>query len=247
VIVKRQSFLPVDGVTERALIDAAVLASLDDPTPEGKSILSLALSKSIQINAKPKGSEFLPFSPKTRVSGLRLADKSLKLKGASDAIKAWSADKNLSWPQDTDTLVRRVAQKGGTPLVVASNERVLGVVALSDVVKPGVAERFSRLRALGVRTIMVTGDNPITAGVIAAEAGVDDFIAEAKPEDKLALIRQEQAKGRLVAMVGDGTNDAPALAQADVGLAMNSGTQAAKEAGNMVDLDSDPSKIIVRC
>ncbi|MBC3617781.1 MAG: potassium-transporting ATPase subunit KdpB [Vibrio metschnikovii] len=237
-------FLPVDGVTERALIDAAVLASLDDPTPEGKSILSLALSKSIQINAKPKGSEFLPFSPKTRVSGLRLADKSLKLKGASDAIKAWSADKNLSWPQDTDTLVRRVAQKGGTPLVVASNERVLGVVALSDVVKPGVAERFSRLRALGVRTIMVTGDNPITAGVIAAEAGVDDFIAEAKPEDKLALIRQEQAKGRLVAMVGDGTNDAPALAQADVGLAMNSGTQAAKEAGNMVDLDSDPSKLL---
>ncbi|UUM31019.1 potassium-transporting ATPase subunit KdpB [Vibrio japonicus] len=237
-------FLTVNGVSEHELMEAATLSSLDDPTPEGKSILSLALGKDFRVADKPKGAEFLPFSPKTRVSGVRLADKSLKLKGASDAMKAWAADKNLAWPEEMDALVRKVAKQGGTPLVVGSNERMLGVVALMDVVKPGVAERFARLRALGVRTVMVTGDNPITAGVIAAQAGVDDFIAEAKPEDKLELIRREQAKGRLVAMVGDGTNDAPALAQADVGLAMNSGTQAAKEAGNMVDLDSDPSKLL---
>ncbi|MBJ7554708.1 potassium-transporting ATPase subunit KdpB [Marinomonas spartinae] len=226
------------------MIKAAVWSSLDDPTPEGKSVVLLAENKGIDKPEAPADAEFIPFSPKTRISGVQLVDGSLMMKGASDSMKTWARDHQLSWPDDMDGLVRKVAKQGGTPLVVASNTAVLGVIALSDVVKPGVAERFAQLRALGVRTVMVTGDNPVTAGVIAAQAGVDDFIAEAKPEDKLALIREEQAKGRLVAMVGDGTNDAPALAQADIGLAMNSGTQAAKEAGNMVDLDSDPAKLL---
>ncbi|MBV1840880.1 potassium-transporting ATPase subunit KdpB [Photobacterium ganghwense] len=238
------AFLAVRGVSEADLMHAAVLSSLDDPTPEGKSVLQLAEDKGAVIEEEPQGAEFLPFSPKTRVSGIQLPDGSLRMKGASDAMRHWATERHLRWPEDIDQQVMSVAQKGGTPLVVASETQVLGVIALMDVIKPGVAERFARLRALGVRTVMVTGDNPVTAGVIAAEAGVDDFIAEAKPEDKLALIRREQAKGRLVAMVGDGTNDAPALAQADIGLAMNSGTQAAKEAGNMVDLDSDPAKLL---
>ncbi|HEY7883384.1 MAG TPA: HAD-IC family P-type ATPase, partial [Cellvibrionaceae bacterium] len=193
---------------------------------------------------RPANAEYLAFSAETRLSGITLADGTNYVKGASDTIQQWAQTRQITIPGNLDGLVKKVAQAGGTPLVVASGNHILGVIALSDVIKPGVAERFARLRALGVRTVMVTGDNPVTAGVIAAQAGVDDFIAEAKPEDKLNLIRQEQNKGRLVAMVGDGTNDAPALAQADVGLAMNSGTQAAREAGNMVDLDSDPAKLL---
>ncbi|MBY7848514.1 potassium-transporting ATPase subunit KdpB [Vibrio fluvialis] len=238
------AFLASQDSNDSALIEAAVLSSLEDPTPEGKSVLLLAKMQGYSFDISMPDAEFLPFSPKTRVSGLQLKSGETKIKGASDAVKVWASSKNIRWPDDIDALVMSVAQKGGTPLVVATDKQVLGVIALSDVIKPGVSERFSRLRALGVRTVMVTGDNPTTAGVIAAEAGVDDFIAEAKPEDKLALIRREQSKGRLVAMVGDGTNDAPALAQADIGLAMNSGTQAAKEAGNMVDLDSDPAKLL---
>ncbi|HGZ6883375.1 TPA: potassium-transporting ATPase subunit KdpB [Vibrio parahaemolyticus] len=238
------AFLTSQDSNDSALIEAAVLSSLEDPTPEGKSVLLLAKMQGYSFDISMPDAEFLPFSPKTRVSGLQLKSGETKIKGASHAVKVWASSKNIRWPDDIDALVMSVAQKGGTPLVVATDKQVLGVIALSDVIKPGVTERFSRLRALGVRTVMVTGDNPTTAGVIAAEAGVDDFIAEAKPEDKLALIRREQSKGRLVAMVGDGTNDAPALAQADIGLAMNSGTQAAKEAGNMVDLDSDPAKLL---
>jgi K+-transporting ATPase ATPase B chain len=242
-------FLPVAGVNEQDLLGAAVYSSLQDPTPEGKSILKLAENRGFQLPSLPSDAVFSPFSAETRLSGLSLLAKDNNaarefVKGAGTAVSRWAEGYDLFVPGSLQGLINQVAQTGGTPLVVASNTAILGVVALSDVIKPGIAERFARLRALGVRTIMVTGDNPITAGAIAAEAGVDDFIAEAKPEDKLALIRAEQAKGRLVAMVGDGTNDAPALAQADVGLAMNSGTQAAREAGNMVDLDSDPAKLL---
>lgn len=238
------AFLPVKGIAAEMLRDAAVLSSLDDPTPEGKSVLKLAIDLGAVLPVKPTDATFIPFTPETRVSGVILTDGIQGIKGAGDAMQFWAQQHQIHWPESVNALIRKVALQGGTPLVVASGTHILGVIALSDVIKPGVAERFARLRALGVRTIMVTGDNPLTAGVIAAEAGVDDFVAEAKPEDKLALIRTEQAKGRLVAMVGDGTNDAPALAQADVGLAMNSGTQAAKEAGNMVDLDSDPTKLL---
>jgi len=238
------AFLPVKGIAAEMLRDAAVLSSLDDPTPEGKSVLKLAIDLGAVLPVKPTDATFIPFTPETRVSGVILTDGIQGIKGAGDAMQFWAQQHQIHWPESVNALIRKVALQGGTPLVVASGTHILGVIALSDVIKPGVAERFARLRALGVRTIMVTGDNPLTAGVIAAEAGVDDFVAEAKPEDKLALIRAEQAKGRLVAMVGDGTNDAPALAQADVGLAMNSGTQAAKEAGNMVDLDSDPTKLL---
>ncbi|EIK44443.1 K+-transporting ATPase, B subunit [Cellvibrio sp. BR] len=249
-------FLPVAGVNEQDLLEAAVYSSLQDPTPEGKSIVKLAENRGFQLPSLPSDAVFSPFSAETRLSGLSLPasdgqtegeqGKSARefVKGAGTAVSRWAEGYDLFVPGSLQGLINQVAQTGGTPLVVANNTAILGVVALSDVIKPGIAERFARLRALGVRTIMVTGDNPITAGAIAAEAGVDDFIAEAKPEDKLALIRAEQAKGRLVAMVGDGTNDAPALAQADVGLAMNSGTQAAREAGNMVDLDSDPAKLL---
>lgn len=242
-------FLPVAGVNEQDLLEAAVYSSLQDPTPEGKSILKLAENRGFHLPTLPDDAVFSPFSAETRLSGLSLpaSDGNAArefVKGAGTAVSRWAEGYDLFVPGSLQGLINQVAQTGGTPLVVASNTAILGVVALSDVIKPGIAERFARLRALGVRTIMVTGDNPITAGAIAAEAGVDDFIAEAKPEDKLALIRAEQAKGRLVAMVGDGTNDAPALAQADVGLAMNSGTQAAREAGNMVDLDSDPAKLL---
>lgn len=249
-------FLPVAGTSEQDLLEAAVYSSLQDPTPEGKSILKLAENRGFHLPSLPGDAVFSPFSAETRLSGLSLPasdgqtegeqGKSARefVKGAGTAVSRWAEGYDLFVPGSLQGLINQVAQTGGTPLVVASNTAILGVVALSDVIKPGIAERFARLRALGVRTIMVTGDNPITAGAIAAEAGVDDFIAEAKPEDKLALIRAEQAKGRLVAMVGDGTNDAPALAQADVGLAMNSGTQAAREAGNMVDLDSDPAKLL---
>lgn len=242
-------FLPVAGVNEQDLLEAAVYSSLQDPTPEGKSILKLAENRGFHLPSLPGDAVFSPFSAETRLSGLSLPARDGNaarefVKGAGTAVSRWAEGYDLFVPGSLQGLINQVAQTGGTPLVVASNTTILGVVALSDVIKPGIAERFARLRALGVRTIMVTGDNPITAGAIAAEAGVDDFIAEAKPEDKLALIRAEQAKGQLVAMVGDGTNDAPALAQADVGLAMNSGTQAAREAGNMVDLDSDPAKLL---
>ncbi len=251
------AFLPLPGVTQTELVRVAVLSSLQDPTPEGKSVVKLARELG-DITELPLAAEFVPFSAETRLSGLRLAAEgagadqgfassfacSFAYKGASDAICRFALSQGLSVPQALEGIVSKVAQQGATPLVVVSAKRILGVIQLSDVIKPGVAERFAKLRALGVRTVMVTGDNPITAGAIAAVAGVDDFVAEARPEDKLALIRAEQAKGHLVAMVGDGTNDAPALAQADVGLAMNSGTQAAKDAGNMVDLDSDPTKLL---
>ncbi|MBO1273368.1 potassium-transporting ATPase subunit KdpB [Shewanella sp. 4t3-1-2LB] len=237
-------FLPVGNTIVEDLVSAAVLTSYEDPTPEGKSVLALADSGGYKVPERPSNADYIPFSAETRLSGISLADGTIYVKGASDTIQAWAEAHHIRVPNSLSALVKDVARNGGTPLVVASSNQILGVIALTDVIKPGVAERFARLRALGVRTVMVTGDNPITAGVIAAEAGVDDFIAEAKPEDKLALIRKEQAGGRLVAMVGDGTNDAPALAQADVGLAMNSGTQAAREAGNMVDLDSDPAKLL---
>lgn len=244
------AFLPLPGVTQTELVRVAVLSSLQDPTPEGKSVVKLARELG-DVTESPLDAEFVPFSAETRLSGLRLAaaegtgsDQGFAYKGASDAICRFAISQGLSVPQALEGIVSKVAQQGATPLVVVSAKRILGVIQLSDVIKPGVAERFAKLRALGVRTVMVTGDNPITAGAIAAVAGVDDFVAEARPEDKLALIRAEQAKGHLVAMVGDGTNDAPALAQADVGLAMNSGTQAAKDAGNMVDLDSDPTKLL---
>lgn len=237
-------FLPLIGVPKKSLMEAAVLTSLQDPTPEGKSILQLADSLEFARPQVSEGAEFAPFSAETRLSGVKLADGRNFVKGAGDAVCRWAQQRGIEVPEQLQQLIHRVAQRGATPLVAANDNAVLGVVELSDVIKPGIAERFAQLRALGVRTVMVTGDNPITAGAIAAEAGVDDFVAEAKPEDKLALIRKEQESGRLVAMVGDGTNDAPALAQADVGLAMNSGTQAAREAGNMVDLDSDPTKLL---
>ncbi len=237
-------FLRAGNVNAVELAAAAVLTSYEDPTPEGKSVIELAEREGYKVPPQPENAQYIAFSAETRLSGITLIDGTIYVKGASDTILLWARTRNIHLPENLESLVKEVAMEGGTPLVVASSHKILGVIALSDVIKPGVAERFARLRALGVRTVMVTGDNPITAGVIAAEAGVDDFIAEAKPEDKLNLIRAEQAKGHLVAMVGDGTNDAPALAQADVGLAMNSGTQAAREAGNMVDLDSDPTKLL---
>ncbi|MGM0629897.1 MAG: potassium-transporting ATPase subunit KdpB [Pseudomonadota bacterium] len=237
-------FIPAKGVSKDELVQAAYLASVEDPTPEGKSIVELAKQHEALDESYPDESEFIPFSPSTRLSGLKIKDNQFYVKGSGDAIRLLEDEKGVAWSDGLNAHIGDVAKQGGTPLVVADAERVLGVIALSDVIKKGVAERFAHLRSLGVKTVMVTGDNKVTAGAIAAEAGVDDFIAEAKPEDKLSLIREEQAKGHLVAMVGDGTNDAPALAQADVGLAMNSGTQAAKEAGNMVDLDSDPTKLL---
>jgi K+-transporting ATPase ATPase B chain len=231
------------GVARDMVRDAAMLASLSDPTPEGKSIVALARKQNAPVALDSLG-QAVPFSAQTRMSGIDLASGVRIRKGAADAVSAWVQRNGGSVPGELRATVEKIARAGGTPLVVAQDNRVLGVVALSDVVKPGVRERFAQLRKLGVRTIMVTGDNPLTAAAIAATAGVDDFIAEATPEDKLARIRAEQAQGRLVAMVGDGTNDAPALAQADIGLAMNAGTQAAKEAGNMVDLDSDPTKLL---
>ncbi|MEE2001350.1 potassium-transporting ATPase subunit KdpB [Alkalimonas sp. MEB108] len=236
-------FLPVQGVSITQLAIAAGISSLNDPTPEGKSVLKLTLDHT-DLPEEVAIQESIPFTAETRISGNTLTNQSIAVKGSADAIIKWALQRELRIPANLDLLVNQVAKSGGTPLVVAMDTAILGVVALTDVIKPGVAERFASLRALGVKTIMVTGDNPVTAGVIAAQAGVDDFVAEAKPEDKLQLIRQEQDAGRLVAMVGDGTNDAPALAQADIGLAMNNGTQAAKEAGNMVDLDSDPTKLL---
>lgn len=238
-------FLPAPGVKEQELADAAQLASLADETPEGRSIVVLAKQR---FNLRERdlqalNATFVPFSAQTRMSGVNVQERMIH-KGAVDAIRRHVESNQGHFPRAVDDLVESVARTGGTPLVVAEGARVLGVVALKDIVKGGIKERFNELRKMGIKTVMITGDNPLTAAAIAAEAGVDDFLSEATPEAKLALIRQYQAEGRLVAMTGDGTNDAPALAQADVAVAMNSGTQAAKEAGNMVDLDSNPTKLI---
>lgn len=236
-------FLPVNGVQEKELIRAAALTSLYDETPEGKSTLELA-RKFGDTSEKTDGCIFHEFTAQTRMSGIDLPDGTEIRKGAYDAIAQYVNENGGKTPEDLQKLVEKVSSLGGTPLTVCENNRVLGVIYLKDTVKPGMKERFERLRAIGIKTIMCTGDNPLTAATIAAEAGVDDFIAECKPEDKIKVIKQEQSQGKIVAMTGDGTNDAPALAQANVGLAMNSGTTAAKEAANMVDLDSDPTKIL---
>ena len=238
-------FLPAPGVSEQQLADAAQLASLADETPEGRSIVVLAKQK---FNLRERdlssmNASFIPFSAQTRMSGVNVQHRLIR-KGAVDAVRRHIEASNGRFPAEVNSAVEEVARAGGTPLVVAEGAQVLGVVALKDIVKGGIKERFAELRKMGIKTVMITGDNPLTAAAIAAEAGVDDFLSEATPEAKLALIRQYQAEGRLVAMTGDGTNDAPALAQADVAVAMNSGTQAAKEAGNMVDLDSNPTKLL---
>src|SRR6267154_2110596 len=237
--------IPAPGVTDAELADAAQLASLADETPEGRSIVVLVKEK-YGLRGRPLSSldaTFVPFSAQTRMSGVDFDGRVIR-KGAAEAIKKFVIERGGVVPMEVDECVQRIANSGATPLLVASGRQVLGAVHLKDIVKGGMKERFDHLRAMGIRTVMITGDNRLTAAAIAQEAGVDDFLAEAKPEDKLALIRKEQAKGKLVAMTGDGTNDAPALAQADVGVAMNTGTQAAKEAGNMVDLDSNPTKLI---
>ncbi len=236
------AFYPLTGIGMSELRQAAMMTSFADPTPEGKSVVSLAREMGETVQ-EPEQAAFIQFSAATRLSGVDLADGHQIRKGALDAILGFT-EQDIRNNIELKTRVEQVASKGATPLVVAANHTILGVIELSDVIKQGIKERFALLREMGIKTIMVTGDNPLTAAAIAAEAGVDDYIAEARPEDKLACIRNEQAEGKLVAMVGDGTNDAPALAQADIGLAMNSGTQAAKEAGNMVDLDSNPTKLL---
>jgi K+-transporting ATPase ATPase B chain len=242
-------FLPAPGVTEAELADAAQLSSLADETPEGRSIVVLAKEKyglrgrELQDQDHHRDAEFVPFTAQTRMSGVNLDGMQVR-KGAADAVKKYIAEQGGRVPEALDRTVIGIAQNGGTPLVVAVNEKALGVIHLKDIVKGGMRHRFDQMRAMGIRTVMITGDNPLTAAAIATEAGVDDFLAEATPEAKMALIKKEQGGGRLVAMTGDGTNDAPALAQADVGVAMNTGTQAAKEASNMVDLDSNPTKLI---
>ncbi len=240
-------FLPAAGVEVGRLAEVARLTSLGDETPEGRSIVTLAEAGGVAAAPLPDGAELVAFSATTRMSGIDVAGHSLR-KGATDAVRRWVGEHGGAVAEGIDEAVEEISRSGGTPLLVAqwdgTDTRCLGVVHLKDVVKTGMAERFDQLRAMGIRTVMITGDNPLTAAAIAAEAGVDDFLAEATPEDKLALIRREQAAGALVAMTGDGTNDAPALAQADVGVAMNTGTQAAREAGNMIDLDSDPTKLI---
>lgn len=238
-------FIPVDGHSEHELADGAQLSSLADETPEGRSIVVLAKEK-FNIRARSledKNIEFIPFSAKTRMSGVNFDGHEIR-KGAADSIKDYILLHGGTYSHECDQAVKRVANQGGTPLVVAKDHQILGVIHLKDIIKSGVQEKFADLRKMGIKTIMITGDNPLTAAAIAAEAGVDDFLAEATPEGKLEMIRDFQSKGHLVAMTGDGTNDAPALAQADVAVAMNSGTQAAKEAGNMVDLDSSPTKLI---
>jgi potassium-transporting ATPase ATP-binding subunit len=239
------AFHAAPGVTDADLANAAQLASFADETPEGRSIVVLAKEKYGLRGRElaPHNPVFIPFSAQTRMSGVDMDGREIR-KGAPEAIKRYIAEKGQRVPQEVQEHVDRVAKSGGTPLLVAANFHVYGTIELTDIVKGGIRERFDHLRAMGIRTMMITGDNPLTAAAIARQAGVDDFLAEAKPEDKMALIRHEQAKGKLVAMTGDGTNDAPALAQADVGVAMNTGTQAAKEAGNMVDLDSNPTKLI---
>jgi K+-transporting ATPase ATPase B chain len=243
-------FIPVDGVTTADLAKAARLSSLSDETPEGRSIVILAKDRyNIRGEASGYGNtSFVPFSAETRMSGIDLKDEKGEVirirKGSSNAIKTFIQNNDGFFPQKAEDIVSLLSGSGATPLVVAYNDKILGIINLKDIVKGGIKQRFAELRKMGIRTVMITGDNPLTAAAIAAEAGVDDFMAEAKPEDKLLRIRQEQAAGHMVGMIGDGTNDAPALAQADVGIAMNSGTQAAREAGNMVDLDSNPTKLI---
>jgi len=241
---KATNFYPTAGVIIKDFTDACVLSSLADETPEGKSIIELASEQGFKNSGTPQGSTFIKFTAETRSSGLDTADGRRIRKGAFDSIRNIVEKAGNIFPSDIEDHVKSIATNGGTPLVVSENEKALGVIELQDIIKPGISERFERLRKMGVKTVMVTGDNPLTAKYIAEKAGVDDFIAEAKPEDKMNYIKDEQALGKLVAMMGDGTNDAPALAQADVGVAMNSGTQAAKEAGNMVDLDNDPTKLI---
>jgi potassium-transporting ATPase ATP-binding subunit len=243
-------FIPVRGVTDHELAEAALLSSTADETPEGRSIVDFAQERLPVTSPDLAGAELVPFTAQTRMSGIDLPPdgdghpaRSIR-KGAADSVRAWAEGRGGTIPGDLAPIVEQIATGGGTPLVVAEDTRILGVIYLKDTVKQGMPERFAQLREMGIRTVMITGDNPLTAKAIAAEAGVDDFLAEATPEDKLALIRREQRGGHMVAMTGDGTNDAPALAQADVGLAMNTGTQAAKEAGNMVDLDSNPTKLI---
>lgn len=238
---KATQFYPTAGTDEKELIRCAILSSMADETPEGKSIIELAGIN--PLSYKVADPVFIKFTAETRSSGIDYENMRIR-KGASDAIKNIVEKAGNAFPEDIAVEVKRIASNGGTPLVVSENEHIVGVIELQDIIKPGIQERFERLRKMGVKTVMVTGDNPLTAKYIAEKAGVDDFIAEAKPEDKMNYIKQEQANGKLVAMMGDGTNDAPALAQADVGVAMNSGTQAAKEAGNMVDLDNDPTKLI---
>ncbi|MGB9112202.1 MAG: potassium-transporting ATPase subunit KdpB [Acidimicrobiales bacterium] len=238
------AFLPVGGHDEQELADAAQLASLADETPEGRSIVVLAKERfQIRERALPQDHVFVPFSAATRMSGLDIDGRKIR-KGAAESVKAWVLEQGGSVPSDLDPIVERISRAGGTPLVVADGQTILGVIELKDVVKQGIREKFDEMRQMGIRTVMITGDNPLTAAAIAQEAGVDDYLAEATPEAKMALIRSEQEGGKLIAMTGDGTNDAPALAQADVGVAMNTGTTAAKEAGNMVDLDSNPTKLI---
>ena len=237
------AFLPAPGVTEAELAEVAALASSADPTPEGRSVVTLAaqLGRAVTV---PTAAEVVPFTAETRMSGINYAGQVLR-KGALDSMRNWiKSSSGGTIPREVENDVETIAKKGGTPLVVSRNGQAMGVIYLKDIVKPGIKDRFERIRVMGIKTIMITGDNQLTAAAIAAEAGVDDFLAQAKPEDKLKLIRDHQAEGRMVAMSGDGTNDAPALAQADVGLVMNTGTQAAREAGNMIDLDSDPTKII---
>lgn len=239
---KATGFFPSNGIDEKLFIETAVISSLADETPEGKSIIEL--SKLVPSSFNTAKSTFIKFTAETRSSGMDMADGTKVRKGAFDSIRNMVIKAGNPFPPETEKKVREISSNGGTPLVVSRNNTALGVIELQDIIKPGIQERFERLRKMGVKTVMVTGDNPLTAKFIADKAGVDDFIAEAKPEDKMNYIKQEQQGGKLVAMMGDGTNDAPALAQADVGVAMNSGTAAAKEAGNMVDLDNDPTKLI---
>ena len=242
---KATRFYPAQGVDEQAFIEACLLSSVSDDTPEGKSIIELGRESGLRMrNLNTEGAHMIKFTAETKCSGINLKDGTEIRKGAFDAIRRIALSAGNTFPKETEDVIQEITGNGGTPLVVSINKKVAGVIELQDIIKPGIQERFERLRKMGVKTVMVTGDNPLTAKYIAEKAGVDDFIAEAKPEDKMEYIKKEQAAGKLVAMMGDGTNDAPALAQANVGVAMNSGTQAAKEAGNMVDLDNDPTKLI---
>ena len=242
---KATEFYPVAGMDKHAFIEACLMSSVSDDTPEGKSIIELGREMGVRMRTlNTEGAHMIKFTAETKCSGINLKDGTEIRKGAFDAIRRIAMEAGNKFPKDTEDIIQAISANGGTPLVVCIDKKVAGVIELQDVIKPGIEERFERLRKMGVKTVMVTGDNPLTAKYIAEKAGVDDFIAEAKPEDKMNYIKKEQAAGKLVAMMGDGTNDAPALAQANVGVAMNSGTQAAKEAGNMVDLDNDPTKLI---